>query len=156
MNKLQDIEKELNEFNNNLEVNKKNCNINAEDFTNNLNCISNIIKISYEIQLKYAKIGDMKNELIKFDDEKQIEEILSDDDKDKNIKSKKNKKNIKDIFEEENEDNNDSDNEDEEEVKPKRRNNKKTTTPKRNIRNKKIKEESEDNITSEDNNSSSD
>jgi len=112
---LFDIEQNITEYRDNI---KDNIQIDNEEFQKIMLCISNIINISYDIQLKYAKIGDMKNEIIKYDEKNQIEEILSDDD---NVKNKKKKENNED--------------EDEEEEKPKV----KPRQTKRNI--KKVKEE---------------
>lgn len=92
---LFDIEKNITEYRDNI---KDDIQIDNEEFQKIMLCISNIINISYDIQLKYAKIGDMKNEIIKYDEKNQIEEILSDDD---NVKNKKKKENNEDEEEEE-------------------------------------------------------
>ena len=94
---LFDIEQNITEYRDNI---KDDIQIDNEEFQKIMLCISNIINISYDIQLKYAKIGDMKNEIIKYDEKNQIEEILSDDD---NVKNKKKKENNEDEDEEEEE-----------------------------------------------------
>ena len=155
---LFDIEKDIIKYRDN--INDKD-NINNEEFQKLMLCISNIINVSYDIQLKYAKIGDMKNEIIKYDEKNQIEEILSDDDnikkkKENNeedeeekskVKSKQIKRNTKKVKEEIDND------EDKEEEKPKKKVSVRKTQPKKaSIRkapikkNKKIEEiEEEDN-----------
>lgn len=150
------MKKNITEYRDNI---KDDIQIDNEEFQKIMLCISNIINISYDIQLKYAKIGDMKNEIIKYDEKNQIEEILSDDDNVKNKKKKENnedeeeegkpkvkprqtKRNIRKVKEEN----------DEEEEKPKKKAPaKKTPARKAPIKKGKKKEESEE----EDNNSDS-
>ncbi len=160
---LFDIEKNITEYRDNI---KDDIQIDNEEFQKIMLCISNIINISYDIQLKYAKIGDMKNEIIKYDEKNQIEEILSDDDNVKNKKKKENneneeeeekpkvkpkqtKRNIKKVKEEIKED-------DDEEEKPKKKAPvrkapaKKTPARKAPIKKGKKKEESEEEDNSSD------
>lgn len=155
---LFDIEKNITEYRDNI---NDDIQIDNEEFQKIMLCISNIINISYDIQLKYAKIGDMKNEIIKYDEKNQIEEILSDDDNVKNKKKKENnedeekeekpkikprqtKRNIRKIKEEIKEEN------DEEEEKPKKKAPaKKTPARKAPIKKGKKKEESEENNSSD-------
>lgn len=155
---LFDIEKNITEYRDNI---NDDIQIDNEEFQKIMLCISNIINISYDIQLKYAKIGDMKNEIIKYDEKNQIEEILSDDDNVKNKKKKENnedeekeekpkvkprqtKRNIRKVKEEIKEEN------DEEEEKPKKKAPaKKTPARKTPIKKGKKKEESEENNSSD-------
>jgi len=161
---LFDIEQNITEYRNNI---KDDIQIDNEEFQKIMLCISNIINISYDIQLKYAKIGDMKNEIIKYDEKNQIEEILSDDDNVKNKKKKENneddseeekpkvkprqtKRNIRKVKEEIKEE------DDEEEEKPKKKAPvrkapaKKTPVRKAPVKKSKIKEESEEEDNSSD------
>lgn len=161
---LFDIEKNITEYRDNI---KDDIQIDNEEFQKIMLCISNIINISYDIQLKYAKIGDMKNEIIKYDEKNQIEEILSDDDNIKNKKKKENnedeeeeekpkvkpkqtKRNIKKVKEEIKEEDDDEEEKPKKKVPVRKAPAKKTPARKAPVKKSKIKEESEEEDNSSD------